>query len=180
MSQSPRILLETCLISQFTYKNPSPQFITWIKNIPEDSLAISVATVFEIQKGIEKLRSANSPRVQAFKVWLDDLLATSIICLQQDIETARLHAKMVAVPALKCLWVPDPTARSPKYGQDLLIAATSIRYEIPIATINIRDFMAIHEHFSLPGLIDPSTSLWHIPPGLNSSSASQAELKFLT
>jgi len=81
MNQSPHILLDTCVISQFTYKNPSEHLITWLRTFPEDSLAISVATVVEIQKGIENLRAAKSPRVQAFETWLDQLLTTDINCI---------------------------------------------------------------------------------------------------
>lgn len=180
MNQSPHILLDTCVISHFTYKNPSEHLITWLRTFPEDSLAISVATVVEIQKGIENLRAAKSPRVQAFETWLDELLTTDINCIPQCTKVARLQGRMISVPALKNLWVPDPNAKSPKYGQDLLIAATSICHNIPIATLNIKDFEAIHEHFSLPGLIDPSTSVWHISPPWPPQSLSNDRSNVLT
>lgn len=163
MKAPERILLDTCILSQFTYKYPSPNLITWIKKFPEESLAISVATVFEIQKGIEYLRACGSNRASQLEKWLEDILASDIDCLLQDVCISRLVAKMVTVPKLKHLWIPDPSAKKPKLGQDLLIAATAIHYRIPLATTNSRDFMLIHEHFKLPGVFDPSSMAWCVP-----------------
>ncbi|MCX2698596.1 PIN domain-containing protein [Ochrobactrum chromiisoli] len=163
MKAPERILLDTCVVSQFTYRYPSPDLITWIRKFPEKSLAISVATVFEIQKGIEHLRACKSDRASQLESWLEDILASDIDCLLQDVCISRLLAKMVAVPKLKHLWIPDRSAKKPKLGQDLLIAATAIRYRLPLATTNSQDFLLIHEHFRLPGIFNPSTMSWCIP-----------------
>jgi toxin FitB len=32
-----------------------------------------------------------------------------------------------------------------------------------VATRNIDDFLLIDRHFSLPGLFDPWTGIWHVP-----------------
>jgi len=163
MKAPERILLDTCVVSQFTYRHPSPDLITWIRKFPEKSLAMSVATVFEIQKGIEHLKACGSDRASQLEKWLEELLASDIDCLLQDVCISRLVAKMVAVPKLKHLWIPDRSAKKPKLGQDLLIAATAIRYRIPLATTNSQDFLLINEHFQMPGVFDPLSMSWCIP-----------------
>lgn len=171
MNAPQRLLLDTCVISQFTYRYPSRELITWISQLPDDFLAISVATIFELQRGIEKLRACGSPRTDALEKWLNTLIESDIICLKQDILTARIYARLASCLKLRHLWVPVSHAKNPKLGQDLMIAATAIRHQIPIATMNYRDFILINEYFSLPGVLDPLTKMWHVPlhaqPDLN-------------
>jgi len=161
MKTHERLLLDTCIISQFAYKNPPHQLITWSQRFPDNYFAISVSTVIEIQKGIENLRLSGSPRADALEKWLDLLLASDLICLDQDVITARIVGQMISTPALKSLWVPDAKSKKPKFGQDLQIAATSIRHQIPIATENVSDFLRIHQWYKLPGLCNPATGEWY-------------------
>lgn len=162
MNTHERLLLDTCILSQFAYKNPPTELITWVKTFPDIYFAISISTVIEIQKGIENLRSCGSPRADALEEWLEQLLASDLMCLDHDAKTARIIGRMLSVPALKSLWIPDPNSKKPKLGQDLQIAAASIRYGIPIATANVSDFLQIHEWFKLPGLCNPITDTWHV------------------
>ncbi|MBD7989404.1 hypothetical protein H9643_01260 [Ochrobactrum sp. Sa2BUA5] len=161
MNTHERLLLDTCILSKFAYKNPPTQIITWSQRFPDNYFAISVSTVIEIQKGIENLRFSGSPRANALEEWLDRLLASDLICLEQDVITARIIGRMIATPALKSLWVPDAKSKKPKFGQDLQIAATSIRHQIPIATENVNDFLRIHQWYKLPGLCNPLTGKWY-------------------
>lgn len=161
MKTHERLLLDTCIISQFAYKNPPHHLITWMKSFPDNYFVISVSTVIEIQKGIENLRLAGSPRADALEKWLDRLLDSDLVCLHQDVITARIIGRMISTPALKSLWVPDAKSKKPKFGQDLQIAATSIRYQIPIATENVSDFLRIHHWYKLPGLCNPATGEWY-------------------
>ena len=48
-------LLDTCVISELAHENPDKKVVAWISGIPETSLFISVLTLGEIHKGIEKL-----------------------------------------------------------------------------------------------------------------------------
>ncbi|QPA25595.1 hypothetical protein IR196_05735 [Brucella anthropi] len=162
MNTHKRMLLDTCILSQFAYKNPPRQLITWIKGFPEIYFAISISTVIEIQKGIENLRSCGSARADALEEWLDQLLASDLMCLDHDAKTARIIGRMLSIPALKALWIPDPKSKKPKLGQDLQIAAASIRYGIPVATANVSDFLQINEWFKLPGLCNPITDTWYV------------------
>ncbi len=113
MNTHERLLLDTCIVSQFAYKNPPTELITWVKTFPDIYFAISISTVIEIQKGIENLRSCGSARADALEEWLDQLIASDLLCLNHDVKTARIIGRMISIPALKSLWIPDPNSKSP-------------------------------------------------------------------
>lgn len=48
-------LLDTCVISELVKKHPNTKVQSWITSIPEKSLFLSVFTIAEIHKGIQKL-----------------------------------------------------------------------------------------------------------------------------
>jgi hypothetical protein len=66
---------------------------------------------------------------------------------------------MMATPALKRFWHPDPKAKHQRVSHDLTIAAIAITYDTPILTTD-SDFEDIHRHFSLPGVYNPLTEEW--------------------
>ena len=67
-----RYLLDTCVISDLVSINPDPKVIQWVDSIDEDRLFLSVITIGEIKKGVEKL--PDSKRKSALKEWLEDEL----------------------------------------------------------------------------------------------------------
>ena len=48
-------LLDTCVLSEFTRRQPDQQVIDWLNSVSEENLFISVITIGEIQRGIERL-----------------------------------------------------------------------------------------------------------------------------
>ncbi len=48
-------LLDTCVISELIKKQPNKNVIQWISSVSENSLFLSVFTIAEIHRGIEKL-----------------------------------------------------------------------------------------------------------------------------
>ena len=54
-----RYLLDTCVISALTAKQPNDRVVRWIDGLAPDAIYLSVITVGEIQKGIEKLPNSN-------------------------------------------------------------------------------------------------------------------------
>jgi toxin FitB len=64
-------LLDTCVISELVAKCPNQKVIEWLDGIEEARLRLSVITIGEIRKGIEKL--PNSQR-KALKEWVRDQL----------------------------------------------------------------------------------------------------------
>jgi toxin FitB len=64
-------LLDTCVISEYTRRNPELKVIHWIDELDESDLFLSAITVGEIKKGIERL-PADSNRKQALTIWLEN------------------------------------------------------------------------------------------------------------
>lgn len=167
-------LLDTSALSEFTFQEPHPSFKAWIRTVPESSLALSSSAVVETQRGIENVKSKNPGWATDLDRWLTALLGTDVTFLPTTPGSARLYGKMSSVPALKYLWTPDPCAKRPRLGQDLELAATAIAYQVPIVSANVRDFLAIHGRFRLPGLFDPHAGRWSIPcHGMKQRPASQ-------
>ena len=48
----------------------------------------------------------------------------------------------------------------PKFGGDLIVAATAIVLGGVVVSFNVSDYEQIHEHFPLPGLYHPGTAKW--------------------
>jgi predicted nucleic acid-binding protein len=47
-------LLDTCVISELVAKQPNPKVVAWIDNIDDERLYLSVITLGEIERGVEK------------------------------------------------------------------------------------------------------------------------------
>jgi len=63
-----RYLLDTCAISELVAKQPNQQVIDWIDDLDPEGVHLSVITVGEIRKGIEKL--PDSKRKSVLQEWL--------------------------------------------------------------------------------------------------------------
>ena len=70
-----------------------------------------------------------------------------------NVEMARLRARMTTCPALRTFLISDPFSARMKFGEDLTIAATAIVLSAVVVTFNVRDFLAIHRQFPLPGIV---------------------------
>jgi predicted nucleic acid-binding protein len=64
-------LLDTCVISEYTRREPSLKVIHWVDDLDESNLFLSVITIGEIKKGIERL-PAGSNRKQDLALWLNN------------------------------------------------------------------------------------------------------------
>lgn len=156
-------VLDTNVLSQFALKRPCPQVTAWLHEM-HSGLAIPFGAVIEIERGIWDISVRDPTKASELSRWLQSLLESDIPFLGMDSAVARLFAQMTAVPALNNLWVPTLTKKRFRMGQDLSIAATAIVHSIPIASMNVRDFLYIHRFFRLPGLLDPQQGRWLIPP----------------
>ncbi|RST85501.1 type II toxin-antitoxin system VapC family toxin [Aquibium carbonis] len=167
-------LLDTNVLSELSRSSPNPRVVTWIESAPEGSLAMSFSAVIEIQRGIANVDGRKPNKAEELRRWFEELLHSDIIFLPMDAETARLYAAMTMVPALRSFWVPDPGAKCPKLGQDLAIAASAIRHDAVIVSLDVGDFQRIHRHFTLPGVIDPEHGEWAIPVASPASATRQS------
>jgi len=126
-----KYLLDTCVISELIAKQPSPKVIEFVDALDTDDVCLSVITIGEIAKGIEKL--PRSKRKQELHTWLkEDLLIRfggKIIPLDTDVLlewgllTARLESTGKTLPAM-----------------DSLIAATVLAHKFALVTRNMNDF----------------------------------------
>ncbi len=163
-----RILLDTNLISEAQKPRPLTEVADWFASLGSDTIALPFPVVFEAEYGIRLKQPDDPARARSLLAWLDELLATDIHCPEMTIEVARLYARMAACPPMKHFWCPDLSPDNKrkrlKFGCDPMIAAISIIHRIPIATMNVRDFIAIDEFFPIPGIYNPARDEWAIDP----------------
>ena len=67
-------LLDTCLISELVAKQPHQRVVDWLDAQAPETLHLSVITLGEIAKGINKL--ARSQRKSSLQTWLSQTLPT--------------------------------------------------------------------------------------------------------
>ena len=128
-----KALLDTCVISELITKQPNPKVVEFVDTLDPEDVYLSVITIGEIVKGIEKL--PKSRRKTDLQAWLrDDLLVRfegNILALDTDILiewgalTARLESAGKTMPAI-----------------DSLIAASTLAKKMTLVTRNISDFKA--------------------------------------
>ena len=123
-------ILDTCVISELTKKNPNKNVIKWIKNTEENKLFISVLTIGEIQKGIEKLSAGN--KKEQLANWVN-----------QDL-TERFKKRILAFGLQEAIvWgtiqAKSELSGSPMPAIDGQIAATGIANEFIVVTRSISD-----------------------------------------
>ena len=127
-----RFLLDTCVISEVAAKRPNPDVLSWIDSVDPDSIYLSVITIGEIQKGIEKQQ--NLGRKEALDLWLQDELLVRFrdrlavlnvdVLLEWGTLTGRLEGRGKTMPAM-----------------DSLLAATALHGRFVLVTRNEGDFL---------------------------------------
>jgi toxin FitB len=123
-------LLDTCVISELIKKQPNSKVVQWISNIEEANLFISVLTIGELHKGIEKLPESRKKNNLHKWVTYDMKKRFQNRIIDFDLHTATIWGKI--------------HARSEMSGQklpaiDSLIAATGISHDLVVVTRNTRD-----------------------------------------
>ncbi|CCK80223.1 type II toxin-antitoxin system VapC family toxin [Desulfobacula toluolica] len=123
-------LLDTCVISELIKKQPNPKVVQWISNIEEASLFISVLTIGELHKGIEKLpESKKKNRLHKWVTYdLKKRFENKIIDF--DLQTATIWGKIQANSELLGQTLP---------AIDALIASTGISHGLIVVTRNTKD-----------------------------------------
>ncbi|MHB8777047.1 MAG: PIN domain-containing protein [Anaerolineales bacterium] len=126
-----KCLLDTCVVSELVARQPDQKVVEFVDTLDSDDVYLSVITVGEITKGIEKL--SKSKRKQELQAWLrEDLLVRfdgKIVSLDADVlmEWGALSARMESsgrtMPAI-----------------DSLIAATTLTHQFKLVTRNVADF----------------------------------------
>ena len=125
-------LIDADVMSALRKRKRHPEIAQWVDKQRSADLSLSVVSVGEIERGIERQRRRDPVHAQALAAWLDRVLA--------------LYGERI-------LAVDLPAAR--RWGRlyDLLIAATALEHGLTVVTRNARHF----EPSGVP-VFDPSST----------------------
>jgi predicted nucleic acid-binding protein len=170
-------LLDTSVLSQAQYKKAHPSVAGWLAD--QQDLAIPFPVLLEIQQGIVEIGASQPALASEIMAWFDDLLEWDFLYPEINHEVAKTLAKLHCCEPLRHLWYTNPeNTKKRKPGQDLFIAAVSITHDLPIATLNAKDFSLINQYFALPGVYNPGFSVWVVQPGRCPETVTQQAMRF--
>ena len=66
-------LLDTVIVSELRKKRPNGGVVRWVSKQQEDQLHLSVVTLGEIERGMEKRRKGDPEFADALAAWLESL-----------------------------------------------------------------------------------------------------------
>jgi toxin FitB len=122
-------LLDTNVISETIKKNPNKNVIDWLSAIDGNHFFLSVLTLGEIRKGVEKIQDhSKKPKITQ---WLEiDLIE-------------RFHGRIITIDAE----IADKWGYLSSLGHfpavDCLIAASALVHNLKLVTRNTKDFHGI-------------------------------------
>jgi predicted nucleic acid-binding protein len=123
-------LLDTCVISELLKKKPNVSVVKWISAIDEMRLFISVFTLGEIYKGIEKL-PVGKKRERLYE-WVS-------VDLQERFNHKIIDFDIQTATTWGCIQAQSEIAGHSLPAIDGLIAATGMAHDLVVVTRNIKD-----------------------------------------
>ncbi len=123
-------LLDTCVISELIKARPAKNIVKWVESIDERAMFISVLTLGEIHKGIQKLRASRKKRTLQEWVSSDLYERFDNRIIPVSIKIARIWGEIQGKAEKKGERMP---------AIDSLIAATAIAYDFTVVTRNAAD-----------------------------------------
>jgi tRNA(fMet)-specific endonuclease VapC len=126
-------ILDTNIISELVAARPNPKVINWIQSVDSPQVFLSVITIGELKKGIEKLPASNR------KVTLDHWLHEDLLVrfdrqlLGIDYQTMLIWGNLIA---------QLETMGRPISAVDSLLAATALQWQYTLVTRNTAHFAA--------------------------------------
>jgi len=126
-----RYLLDTNVVSELIAREPNPRVVRWVDDLDPHGVYLSVVTVGELQKGIEKL--TDSRRKRDLRGWLEgDLLVR--------FDGRMLVLDVGAMLAWGAMMGRLERAGRPLPAMDSIIAALALHHDCTLATRNEADF----------------------------------------
>ena len=121
-------LIDTSVLSELRRKKPEPGVVAWFRERPPSTLFLSVLTLGEIRKGIERV--VERERRAALLDWLEVELPAFFTgrVLVVDAKVADRWGRLMAA------------AKHPIPAIDSLLAATALHHGLTVITRNERDF----------------------------------------
>jgi predicted nucleic acid-binding protein len=126
-------LIDTNVISETARPSPDHGVVSWLAATDEDEVFLSVATLAELRRGVERL--AVGARRARLDAWLAGDLPTRFEgrILSIDVETADVWGRFVAA---------GEAMGRPIGATDAFIAATAKRHRLTLVTRDTSDFEA--------------------------------------
>jgi toxin FitB len=124
-------LLDTCVLSEFTRRQPNPGVVNWVATADESQLFLSAISIGEIKHGIDRM--PDSVRKQTLNTWFDDQLNQRFVGRIISIDADIMLAWGSLTVRLESLGKPMPAF-------DSLIAATAVHHNLVLVTRNEVDF----------------------------------------
>ncbi len=124
-------LLDTCVISEFVAPQPTGKVVNWLAKLDPETVFLSVVTLGEIQKGIEKLPA--SKRKEALRTWLKEDLLVRFHDRLLPLEIGEMLAWGTLISKVEAKGAPMPLI-------DSLIAATALHHDLVVVTRDQDDF----------------------------------------
>ena len=120
-------LLDTVIVSELRKRQVDKGVLGWVSVQQESQLYLSVVTLGEIERGIEKRRKADPEFADELAVWLENLV--------------RLYADRIlpVTPSVARRW-GRLSAQIGHESADLLIAATALSHGLTVVTRNTAHF----------------------------------------
>ncbi|TAN70359.1 MAG: type II toxin-antitoxin system VapC family toxin [Methylobacter sp.] len=121
-------LLDTNVISELKRPKPNGQVVDWFATADKESLYLSVLTLGEIRKGIDKL--ADGQKKQTLSSWLEKELPLWF------------DSRLLVVDAgvADCWGKLQAQINRPLPAIDSLLAATALHHNLCLVTRNVSDF----------------------------------------
>ena len=125
-----KFLLDTCVISETTKKIPNEKIIEWISKQDERNLFLSVLTLGEIQKGIEKIN--DEIKKAQLTLWL-----------KKDL-VKQFENRIIPIDQSVIITWGKAQGQSERVGKpmpviDGLIAASALTFGLTVVTRNVED-----------------------------------------
>jgi toxin FitB len=120
-------LIDTVVLSELRKTKPSRKVVQWLKAQERESLFISVVSIGEIERGIEKVRKTDAAFAADLEQWLETLMQLyGDHVIPVNANAARLWGRL--------------SAKLGHDGADLLIAATALAGSLTVVTRNVKHF----------------------------------------
>lgn len=127
-------LLDTNVISETARVQPDQGVMSWLADVDEDQVFLSVITLAEVRHGVERL--ASGARRSQLDQWLSYALPARFKgrLLTVDAATADHWGRVVA---------QGQAQGRPIAAMDAFIAATAVQHRLTLVTRNVSDFEAV-------------------------------------
>jgi len=126
-----RHLLDTNVVSELIAREPDPRVVRWVDDLDPHGVYLSVVTVGELQKGVEKL--PDSRRKRDLREWLEGDLLVRFDGRILIFDVGAMLAWGAMMGRLERVGMPLP-------AMDSIIAALAIHHDCTLATRNEADF----------------------------------------